>query len=46
MENLPSAALTSPELTIAGSHERSGTERDDQSVRNHACTVNIADYYI
>ena len=33
--NLPSVAVTSPELTTAGSHERSGTERDDQSNSNH-----------
>jgi len=29
-ENTPSVKLTSPELTIAGSHERSVMERDDQ----------------
>jgi len=30
IQNIPSFKATSPELTIAGSHERSDAERDDQ----------------
>jgi len=34
IEHIPSFKVTSPEFTIAGSHERSDTERDDQP-NNH-----------
>jgi len=37
IEDLPSDDVTSPELTIAGSQERSDMERDDQSNSNHIC---------